>query len=316
MILKVKDIIKKYVIDPEWQRNCNIWSNRTIETYIKDILDGRPMPPILALQSKTAGNVVIDGKQRICTLMDALDNSDFTMDEKKQIRNYEYNVDHYSDNLFKKDSSDIIDTQKIVDFFYKTNSLGTRPNGQEIRRALHYNRPYIKYVKKEKTSARFKKFLDQFGLADHVVNQIGLRFMDEEFILKTLAFYYTQDFNKSPYTNKIIDQVVSKKSQKNLEESMQTVLEMFAALYDDSDLPKQINFLRKYKGVMPIILGLLSQYEVEDIHKHRHKIGEFLNHFWFMRHDEIAQRFDFTFNSGSGFYRAVVMLIVDKMDGL
>jgi hypothetical protein len=274
------------------------------------------MPPILALKSGSVGNVVIDGKQRICNLIKALESDSLTDEDRQKISNYEYSINHYDESYFYKDDEDTTDTDKIVDFFYKTNSMGTRLNAQEIRRALDFNKPYIKFVKKEKVSHRFNKFLNSFGLLEHHHEQISLRFLDEEFILKLLGFYYTEDYVRSPYTNMVIDTLVAHRSQKDLEESFGSVLDVFEALYSDSDTPKLIRFQAKYKGVMPIILGLLGQYDIDDIYKNRHKIGVFLNHFWFLRHDELAERFSINFNSGSGFYRAVVNLIIDKLDDL
>lgn len=313
-VVKVKDLIKNYAIDPEWQRNCNLWAGRTVETYVNDVIDGRPMPPILAMDSED-GKVVIDGKQRICNLINALEDEDITEEDAKAISEYKFFVNHYNEDFFAKKSNDDLDSGKVIDFFYKTNSMGTRLNAQEIRRAVHFNQPYIKFAKKEKKSDRFLNFLDQFQITDNDIKNIGQRFLDEEFILKVLGFYYTEDFVSSPYTAKVIDSL-SDTTQKELSESFGLVLEVFNALYHDTDTPSQIRFISKYKGIMPIILGLLGQYETKDIRKNRHQIGEFINSFWFMRHDDLAERFGLNYNSGSGFYRAVVKLVVERLDNI
>ncbi len=49
------------------------------------------------------------------------------------------------------------------------------------------------------------------------------RFMDEEFILRTLAYYYVDNFNKSPYTGKLIDEVVALKTRKELDQDFEHI---------------------------------------------------------------------------------------------
>lgn len=313
LIKKAKELIADYKIDPEWQRNADLWSKKNTNTYLKDLLAGKPMPPILTYHDPANKEcIVLDGKQRITNIQKALKDASFTNKEKKTLENYPFIVNHYSPTYFK--SEGLFDSEKIVDFFYKTNALGSKPNSQEIRRALHYKKPYIKFVKKERDSKRFKNFLSQFDLNDKDLAKIRLRFLDEEFILKVLCYYFNHDLIKSPYTNLIIDNVVSKKTMKNLDECLGEIFEVFDAVYEGTDIPKRIPFVSKYKGVMPIILGVLAQYDTEEILENREPLITFLNDFWFLNHDGIAAKHNFTFNSGSGFYRAVINLIVDKMD--
>lgn len=314
-VTKVKDIIKKYRVDPDWQRNCNVWSLKTAKIYIDDVINQKPMPPILAFKNKTTReNIVIDGKQRICTLRDILAGDELTRGEKKAVENYEFTVNHYSEKYFHTDKK--LDPDKVVEFFTKTNTSGTPPNAQEIRRAVHHTHPYIKYVKQESVSKRFLAFLNKFEVSKTDYQKAHNRFLDEEFILKTLAYYFTENFIQSPYTNKIIDKIVAKKSKKNLEEAFESILDTFDALYLKDTTPKRVRFIGKYKGVMPIILGLLAQFDIKGIKENREEIKEFLKELWFLNHPAIATKNKLAHNSGSGFYRAIVNLIVDKMDNL
>ena len=60
--LSFKKVMSSCSIEPEWQRNSNLWPTRVVNQYLDDILDGNPMAPILVFKDKELKKkVVIDG---------------------------------------------------------------------------------------------------------------------------------------------------------------------------------------------------------------------------------------------------------------
>jgi len=314
--LSFKKVMSSCSIEPEWQRNSNLWPTRVVNQYLDDILDGNPMAPILVFKDKELKKkVVIDGKQRISNLLTYLKHPDATPEEKATIKEYEFAVVEYPYAYFEKESTGKLDIQKVVDFFHKTNSLSMKLNAQETRRALDIKKPYVRFVKDARNSGTFNKFLDLFAISEDDIDRMQLRFLDEEFILKTMGYHYIEDFNRSPYTAKLIESSVAPKSRKVLKADFEKVFGSFLELYANGGLG-EVRFVTKYKGVMPLIIGIITQYDRKDLKRYRKEIVSFLDDFWVLSSQEIALKHRMNFNSGSGFYRAICDLILAKMDEL
>jgi len=261
--------------------------------------------------------VVIDGKQRISTLQDFLNQEDLDASDRRAVQNYKFSVVEYSKNQFKSSAEDDVDVNRVVDFFYKTNSLGAKPNAQEIRRAKDIKKPYVRFAKKAANTDLFRSFLDLVGVSDRDYDKMRLRFFDEEFILKTMAYFYTENLDRSLYAGKIIEDTVSLKSKKELEADFKDIFGTFLKLYEGFQISSEFHFGNKYKGLMPLVLGIISQYSHEDIENNQKAIRKFLEDFWVLSTKDIAKKYSLTFTSGSsGFYRAVSNVIMHRMDTL
>jgi len=317
--LSVKKILSSCSLDPEWQRNSNLWPTPVVNQYLDDVIDGNPMAPILVFKDKKLKKrVVIDGKQRISNLMAYLKHPDTPAEEKDRIQKYEFAVVEYQNSYFEKDNAkkgDLLDIQKVVDFFHKTNSAGVQLNAQEVRRAVNLNKPYIKFVKKVRFTETFEDFLSLFSVNETEIDRMQLRFLDEEFILKTMAYHYIDNFSLSPYAGKLIETSVAIQKRQVLEEDFEHIFRSFINLYSNEEL-KDVRFAAKYKGIMPLIVGVITQYDKKELKNHKKAIVAFLEDFWSLTSLEIAQKHCLTFNSGSGFYRAISNLIINRMDDI
>lgn len=313
--LSVRKILSSCSVDPEWQRNANLWPSNVVHRYLEDVIGGKPIAPLLVYRDKKLKKrVVLDGKQRVSNLRDFLKSKGISKEDKKAVNDYEFAVVEYPQALFS-DTDNNIDLEKVVEFFHKTNSLGTKLTAQEIRRALHINKDYIRFVKQARDSALFQDFLYLFEITDTDSQRMRLRFWDEEFILKTLGYYYLENFNQASYSAKVIDELVVGKTYKELNAAFSRVFETMIAFYDDDSLG-EVKFTSKYKGIMPMLIGVVAQYEPSDLQKNAKAIKAFIEDFWMLSHQEIAQKNALTFNSGSGFYRAICSILLNRMDSL
>ena len=158
--------LKKYNIDPPYQRDKNIWDEKQKSFLLDTILKNFPIPPVFVEQKidtatgKTTYDV-IDGKQRLTTIVDFIEgkiklpetfgNDDYgyaplngkTFNEIKALQD--------SDEICKEFISvfwsyvltvEYIENpdSKIVDsIFDRLNREGARLNAQELRKANHYD---------------------------------------------------------------------------------------------------------------------------------------------------------------------------------
>lgn len=173
---------------PNFQRG-NVWKLKQKSELIESILMGIPLPIMYFFQDKTGVKQVIDGKQRLTTLFDFLDESfslteltvmqdlkgkkfsDLTPIQQGKIEDYKLSI-----NIIKPPTPDRIK----FDIFDRVNRGGTRLNNQEMRNAIYQGKA-TKLLEKLKEAEYFKLATD---------NSIRPRVMKDCYIiLRFIAFY-------------------------------------------------------------------------------------------------------------------------------
>lgn len=186
--LKRKFDRKQLIVDPDFQRET-LWSDKQKSELIESILMGIPLPLIYLTENKAGDLIVVDGRQRLTTLFDFLDNeyklanlkilSDLNgISFKKLESKYQSSIEDYQliAHVIKPPTSD----QVKFDIFDRVNRGGTRLNNQEMRNAL-YQGPATILLKTLAQTEEFHKATD---------NSIaGKRMKDRYVILRFISFY-------------------------------------------------------------------------------------------------------------------------------
>ena len=152
----VFELFRKYkkqqlILDVDFQRN-NVWGNKQKCELIESILMGLPLPIFYFKQQNNSTYVVVDGKQRLSTLFEFLNNSFplkslkiLTFLNGKKFQDLEDELGIYQSQLedYQVYSHVILPPtpDKILfDIFDRVNRGGTKLNKQEIRNALYHGR--------------------------------------------------------------------------------------------------------------------------------------------------------------------------------
>lgn len=132
-------------LTPPFQRNM-VWSPKQKSELIESIIMGIPLPAFYVKENPEGVYVVVDGKQRLGTLFDFIDNkfkleglsilknhikryfSDLSLIEQNKIEDYTLTI-----NVIKAPTSDRV----TFDLFSRVNRGGTNLNNQEMRNALY-----------------------------------------------------------------------------------------------------------------------------------------------------------------------------------
>ncbi|MDE6200745.1 MAG: DUF262 domain-containing protein [Clostridiales bacterium] len=159
--LSVSDLKRKYdrlrsgitantlKLDDSFQRNGDIWSRKNKSLLIESVVLNIPIPSIYLSEDKEGTLIVIDGRQRLSTLFDYMDDkfrlsglsilselngkkfSQLVGDLAKYRSKIEDRSLHVAKIRYGTDETFIIET------FERVNTKGARLNAQEIRNALH-----------------------------------------------------------------------------------------------------------------------------------------------------------------------------------
>ena len=179
---------KRIELSPSYQRE-SVWSKKQKSELIESILMGIPLPIMYFFQDNQGIKQVVDGKQRLTTLFDFLDNrfslSELTvMPELKGKKFddldglYQGKIEDYklSINVIKPPTPDRIK----FDIFDRVNRGGTRLNNQEMRNAI-YQGEATKLLDRLKDNEDFKNATD---------NSVRSKVMKDRYmILRFIAFY-------------------------------------------------------------------------------------------------------------------------------
>ena len=141
---------KRICVDPQFQRSY-VWSNKQKSELIESVIMQIPLQLIYLAENEDGSLVVIDGRQRLTTLFQFLDNKFCLKDLKilPQINGMKFDELIHS-NLYSRYVTIIEDTQLVVqiikyptkdrvkfDIFDRVNRGGTPLNKQEMRNALY-----------------------------------------------------------------------------------------------------------------------------------------------------------------------------------
>lgn len=186
-------------LDPEFQREGNVWSPKQKSELIESILIGIPLPILYLKEDKKGNWILIDGRQRLSTIFDFMDNK-FVLTNLtilKQLNGYsfkevEIRTDEKSLMLNTTDRGKIEDVnltlhiikeptpEKLTyDLFDRVNRGGTRLNNQEMRNAIYQG-----------SSTSFLKVLSCMDSFKRATSNISsTRMKDRYLVLRFVAFY-------------------------------------------------------------------------------------------------------------------------------
>ena len=191
--LKRKYDKDRICIDPDFQRNL-VWTNKHKSELIESVIMQIPLPLIYLAENEDGKLVVVDGRQRLTTFFQFLDN-EFRLKDLKilpQINGMNFNELEES-HLYSRYVTIIEDTQLVVqiikyptkdrvrfDIFDRVNRGGTPLNKQEMRNALYQGNA----TKLLDELSKMKSFKDATGGA------ISPKHMKDKYvILRALCFY-------------------------------------------------------------------------------------------------------------------------------
>lgn len=249
-------------LDPEFQREGNIWTPKQKSELIESILIGIPLPILYLKEDKEGNWILIDGRQRLSTIFDFMDNkfslSNLTILKKLNSHQFKENEEKRFDktNLILNTSDrgkieDVNLTLHIIkeptpekltyDLFDRVNRGGTRLNNQEMRNAI-YQGSATSFLK---TLSR----LSSFKLATSHIS--SARMKDRYLVLRFISFYLWRKNISKDIDSKETSKIEYKSDLEDfLAKSMifLNTLELNISLnnYDDLRLDKQkLNLITK-----------------------------------------------------------------------
>jgi hypothetical protein len=186
--LKRQKDMERIQLSPSYQRE-NVWSLRQKSELIESILMGIPLPIMYFFQDNSGVKQVVDGKQRLSTLFDFIDNKFALLElniledlKGKKFKNLsgldQGKLEDYKIpiNVIKPPTPDRIK----FDIFDRVNRGGTRLNNQEMRNAIYQGRA-TELLEELKNNENFKKATD-YSIRSKVMK-------DRYMILRFIAFY-------------------------------------------------------------------------------------------------------------------------------
>lgn len=191
--LKRKYDRKLICIDPDFQRNA-VWGSRQKSELIESVIMGIPLPLIYLAENADGKLIVVDGRQRLNTFFDFLDNK-FRLRNLKILKQINgMNLKEMSENIqYSRYVTMIEDTQLVIqiikyptkdrvrfDIFDRVNRGGTPLNKQEMRNAL-YQGNATKLLNQLAEMESFKKATGNAISSKHM--------KDKYIILRALCFY-------------------------------------------------------------------------------------------------------------------------------
>jgi Protein of unknown function DUF262 len=191
---KYKENIIK--LDPDFQRESNVWNPKQKSELIESILIGIPLPIFYVKQDKKGNLILIDGRQRLSTIFDFMDNK-FSLSGLKILSKFNglffKGKDEDDEKSLKSIHRGKIEDVNLAlhiikeptpekltyDLFDRVNRGGTRLNNQEMRNAIYQG-----------SSTLFLKTLSKLDSFKDVTETISpSRMKDRYLILRFVAFY-------------------------------------------------------------------------------------------------------------------------------
>lgn len=180
-------------LDPDFQRGI-VWKPRQKSELIESVIMGIPLPLIYMAETMEGKLVIVDGRQRLTTFFDYIDNK-FALNGLRilpELNRYKFE-DLEKDSGKRKFAIDIEDFQLVIqiikyptpdrvrfDIFDRVNRGGTPLNNQEMRNALYQGK-----------STRLLKILastEEFKAATgYSISSTHMK--DKYIILRAIGFY-------------------------------------------------------------------------------------------------------------------------------
>jgi len=199
------------IVNPEFQRNANLWTNKQMSRLIESILLKLPLPVFYFDVSNPEKWIIVDGLQRLSTI------KRFFVDKKLVLNHLEFLTDLNGKKYDDLDRSfyRIIDDTEFITYqieaqtpkkvrysiFNRINTGGLSLNAQEIRQALNQEGNGVSFLKEVCENENFK----------NIAKVSAKRMLDRELVLRFVAFKLThyQDFNFN-YMGEFLDEAMEK----------------------------------------------------------------------------------------------------------
>lgn len=178
------------IIDPEFQRN-KVWNSKQKCELVESILMGIPIPIMYLFEQKDGRRQVVDGRQRITTIVEFL-NNEFPLKNLKILKGKNFNNCCFKD-LDPKYQIRFEDYQLFFyiiqpptaervkyDIFDRVNRGGTRLNNQEMRNALYQGKATT--LLKDLSESQQFLIATGYGIKSE-------RMKDRYVILRLISFY-------------------------------------------------------------------------------------------------------------------------------
>lgn len=180
---------KTIIINPDFQREGNLWTEKQKSELIESILIGIPIPIIYLFENELGFKQVVDGRQRLSCIFDFI-NNEFTLNNLNLLTDLNAKL---FEQLTPQFQAKIEDYQLLAytiqyptpekvkfDIFDRVNRGGTQLNNQEMRNALYVG----KVTKLLNSLAKSESFLLATGKAVD-----SKRMKDKYIILRFLSLF-------------------------------------------------------------------------------------------------------------------------------
>lgn len=254
LYLSVSDLKRKYdrykqginenslKLDPEFQRKDGIWSRKNKSLFIESILLNIPIPSIYLSEDNKGNLIVIDGRQRLSTLFDYMNDkfalSGLSILEDLNRKKYSKLTGQYAKYKSKIEDRSLhvakirfgTDDTFVIETFERVNTKGARLNAQEIRNAMHQGKSTKLLNNISNYYTEDNKIIDKKRMKDKylVLRYFGMKF-----------FYYNLIKNKNF-------------EFKSISEYLSNVMKYINELDDNSVLLLENNFIRNYDRAIKI----------------------------------------------------------------
>ncbi|NEQ38940.1 MAG: DUF262 domain-containing protein [Okeania sp. SIO3I5] len=238
--LKRKCDQNKIILDPEFQRNPNIWTLEQKSKFIESIILNFPLPYWYVKQTKRGEYIVVDGLQRTSAIRDFIDNkfklnglkvlpqlNDCNFDDLKRLSGgYETRIEDKKISLYVIPYS--APPSILYEIFERVNTGGTKLEKQEIRNCI-FSGKSTKLLKELSEKDYFKQAID-YGFSDKIMK-------DRELILHYLAFKICNDYRQDYQgdMNKFLEyamQKINEMSDEQIDELKQDFERVMKLTYD------------------------------------------------------------------------------------
>lgn len=227
---------KKIILDPEFQRNPNVWNQDQKSKFIESIILNFPLPYWYVKQTKNGEYIVVDGLQRTLTIRDFIDNkfkltglkflpelNDCSFDDLKQITgDYETRIEDKKISLYVIPYS--APPNILYEIFERVNTGGTQLQRQELRNCIFTGKS-TNLLKELSEEDYFRQAID-YGFSPK-------RMKDRELILHYLAFKICKDYqgDMNDFLEKTM-QKINEMSEEQIDEIKKDFKRVMSLTYD------------------------------------------------------------------------------------
>lgn len=249
--LSVSDLKRKYdravngnlenalILSPYYQRYDGIWSLKDKSLFIESIILNIPIPSIYLSEDSKGNLIVIDGRQRLSTLFEF-------MDEKKgfklqglsilrELNGYKFSKLLGDKEKFRSKIEDRslhiaklrygTDETFIIETFERVNTKGAKLNAQEIRNAIHHGKSTDLLNDISDYYCGENRIIDKKRMKD---KYIVLRYFAMQFFYNSICENKNVDFKSiSDYLSKIMIKINSFNN-----EDIEELRKNFIIIYD------------------------------------------------------------------------------------